>query len=170
MPLAIIRTPRLLLRPWVREDVDSLHVLWTAPEVRRYLWDDTVITREIVEQLMESSLRTASQSGIGYWTLHTGPPAAATEPITGFCGFRFIDDGQEIELMYGLRGEYWGKGLATEACVAVLDYLWRFTQFPRVYARTDLPNEKSVQVMLRLGMTRDLTADSGITYFLLRPA
>jgi [ribosomal protein S5]-alanine N-acetyltransferase len=165
-----MRTQRLLLRPWVREDVDSLHVLLIAPEVRRYLWDDIVITRETVEQLVESSLRTASESGIGYWTVHTRPPAAATAPIAGFCGFRFIDDGPEIELMYGLRGEYWGKGLATEACLAVLDYLWCSTQFPRVYARTDPPNEKSVQVMLRLGMTRDLTTETGITYFQLRPA
>jgi RimJ/RimL family protein N-acetyltransferase len=117
----------------------------------------------MVQQLVEPSLRTSSQSGIGYWTLHTGPPAAPGAPIAGFCGFRFIDDGPEIELMYGLRGEYWGKGLTTEACLAILDYLWRFTQFPRVYARNDPPNKRSVQVMLRLGMTRDLATDSGIT-------
>ena len=37
--LAVMRTERILLRPWTREDVDPLHALWTAPELRRYLWD-----------------------------------------------------------------------------------------------------------------------------------
>lgn len=165
-----MRTARLLLRPWVRDDVDALLALWTAPEMRRYLWDDTVIKRDVAEQLVESSLRSAVQAGIGYWAIHRSPPDAATAPIAGFCGFRFIDYGPEIELMYGLRGEHWGKGLITEACLGALDYLWHLTTFPRVYARTDPPNERSVQVMLRLGMTRDLTGCSGITFFLRRPA
>jgi RimJ/RimL family protein N-acetyltransferase len=49
LPLPIIRTQRLELSPWTHEDVDALHDLWTAPEVRRYLWDDKVIARELVE-------------------------------------------------------------------------------------------------------------------------
>jgi ribosomal-protein-alanine N-acetyltransferase len=90
-------------------------------------------------------------------------------PIAGFCGFRFIDAGPEIELMYGLRGEYWGKGLATEASFAALDYLWRSTAFQRVYARTDPPNVRSVQVMLRLGMKHESTTPQMIVYVLQRP-
>ena len=164
-----LRTARLLLRPWVAEDVDALHALWMAPEVRRWLWDDVVITRETAAQAVQSSLRTDSQCGIGCWAMHTCP-AEATSPIAGFCGFRFIDDGPEIELMYGLRGEYWGRGLATEACLGALAYLWQSTRFSRVHAQTDPPNERSVQVMLRLGMKRDLTAGSGIVYSLRRPA
>ena len=42
MPLEVMRTARILLRPYTREDVDRLRALWTAPEVRRYLWDDVV--------------------------------------------------------------------------------------------------------------------------------
>ena len=99
MPLTMVRTDRILLRPWTRDDV-------------------------------------------------------------GFCGFRFIDEGPEIELVYGLQAEHWGKGLATEACMAALDYLWRFTDYRQVYARTDPPNDKSVRVMLRLGMTHESTTCS----------
>jgi [ribosomal protein S5]-alanine N-acetyltransferase len=114
MSLTVVRTEHLLLRPWTREDVDALHALWTAPEVRRYLWDDAVITRGTAEQVVESHLVTAQKHGIGYWALHTPPPTSpAAVPMAGFCGFRFIGDGPEIELMYGLQPEYWGKGLAT---------------------------------------------------------
>jgi RimJ/RimL family protein N-acetyltransferase len=164
--LPAIPTRRLVLRPWRSEDVDALHELWTAPEVRRYLWDDIFIAREVAEQLVASHLETAVRHGIGYWVLHVAP---AGEPIAGFCGFRFIDDGPEIELMYGLKTDYWGKGFASEACLAAIEYLWRSTAFQLVYARTDPPNERSVRLMQRIGMTHESTSSSMITYVLRRP-
>ncbi len=162
MRLPLIQTERCTLRPWTREDVDARHALWAAPEVRRYLWDDAIISREAVEQIVDSHLVTAERHGIGYWTISL--PALA-----GFCGFRFIDDGPDIELMYGLRGEYRGQGFATEACLAAIEYLWRSTGFPRLYARTDPPNERSVRVMHRLGMTHEPVGPSLITCVLPRP-
>jgi [ribosomal protein S5]-alanine N-acetyltransferase len=170
MGLPVMRTQRLLLRPWTREDVDPLHALWTAPEVRRYLWDDVVITRETADQIVDSHLATADRHGIGYWALHVPPASSlAGAPIAGFCGFRFIGDGPEIELMYGLQAEYWGRGLATEACRSAIEYLWRSTEFHLVYARTDPPNKGSVRVMRRLGMTLVSTGASTVTYVLRRP-
>ena len=125
----------ILLRPWTRDDVDALHALWTTPELRRYLWDNTLITLDTAKQLVESHLAIANGCAIGYWALHIPPPISlSAAPIAGFCGFRFIDDGPEIELMYGLQAEHWGKGLATEACMAALDYLWRSSDYPQVYA------------------------------------
>jgi len=163
MPLPSIRTSRLLLRPWNRDDIDALYAFFTAAEVRRYLWDDIVIAREVVEKLVDAHLETAEKHGIGYWVLLL-PDATPQTPVAGFCGFRFIDDGPEIELMYGLRVEHWGQGLATEASLAALEYLWRATSFPRVYARTDPPNQKSVGVMLRLGMAHESTTPTMIAY------
>ena len=166
-----MRTGRVLLRPWTEQDVDALHALWTAAEVRRYLWDDLLITRDTAEQVVRSHLATTDHHGFGCWALHIPPQVPAAEaPISGFCGFRFIDDGPDIELLYGLSVEHWGKGLATEACVAALDYLWHSTNYQQVHARTDPPNDKSVQVMLRLGMTHELTTASMISYVLRRPA
>jgi len=168
MGLPMIRTERFVLRPWTREDVDALHRLWAMPEVRRYLWDDVIITRETAEQIVDSHMATAEDHAIGYWALLLPPPA---EPqIAGFCGFRFLDDGTDIELLYGLRSQYWGRGLATEACLASIEYLWRSTTFPALYARTDPPNERSVRVMRRLGMTPESTSGSLITYVLWRPS
>jgi len=165
-----IHTCRLLLRPWTSEDVDELHALWKAPEVRRFLWDDVVITRETAEKIVNTHLVSAADHGIGYWALHERLPASpAAEPIAGFCGFRFIEDSPEIELMFGLRAEYWGKGFATEASLAAIEYLWQSTGFARLYVRTDPPNERSVRVMHRLGMTHESTTASMVTYVLRRP-
>jgi ribosomal-protein-alanine N-acetyltransferase len=167
MALPVVLTERMLLRPWTREDVDALHALWTAPEVRRFLWDDMVIPREAAEQVVAAHLVTAEQYSFGYWSLHIPP---AREQLAGFCGFRFLEDSRDIELMYGLRGDYWARGYATEACIAALDYLWRATRFKRVFARTDPPNRRSIAVMLRLGMQHVATTENTITYMLLRPS
>jgi len=35
-----------LLEPHAIEPLDAAHALWTEAEVRRYLWDDEIITRE----------------------------------------------------------------------------------------------------------------------------
>ena len=170
MSLLLIRTDHVLLRSLRRDDIDAMHALWSAPEVRRYLWDEIVITREAAQQVVESHLATVDHFDIGFWALHIPPPMSPAEaPVAGFCGFRFIDDGPEIELLYALRGEHWGKGFATEACAAALAYLWRSTSYQRVYARTDPPNLRSVQVMLRLGMRHESTSASMITYLLRRP-
>lgn len=164
MSLPEIRTARLLLRPWNRGDIDTLHEFFTEPEVRRYLWDNTVIPRETVEEAVESHLETSGRDGIGYWTIET-----ASDRHAGFCGIRFIDGGPEIELMYGLRGRHWGNGFATEACRAVIEYLWNSTRFDAVHARTDPPNSASVEVMKRLGMEHAASTDSMIGYLLRRP-
>ncbi len=165
--LPVLETSRLILRPFAHEDVDALHALWMEPAVRQYLWDDVTISRDVAQQVFDSHLATVERHGIGYWCVYVAHESA---PVGGFCGFRFIDNGPEIELMYGLREELWGKGLATEACGAALTYLWWTTGFKQVYARTDPPNQRSVAVMLRLGMTHVSTTETMISYVLGRPA
>lgn len=65
MTLPVIETARLRLRPFKLDDVDALHRLWTEPEVRQYLWDGDVITRERVESLVNTSLTSFEDHGFG---------------------------------------------------------------------------------------------------------
>jgi thiamine-phosphate pyrophosphorylase len=158
--LPTLTTLRLKLRPWEMSDVDALHQMFTDPKVRKYLWDDLVIPRERVIEALESPL-----NDIGFWVIEEREGG----PIIGFCGFRFLEDASEIELLYALLPGHWGRGLATEASHAALDYLWRSTAFERVWARTDVPNAKSVAVMQRLGMRHDSSTAERISYVLDRP-
>ena len=167
MTLPVLRTPRLVLRPWTPDDVRELHAMWTTPDVRRYLWDDVEIPREAAEQVVDSHLATAERHAIGYWALDR---PEQRDHMIGFCGFRFIDEGSDVELMYGLLSDFWGSGFATEACRAAIDYFWSATNYDVLYARTDPPNVASVRVMKRLGMRHDSTTDTMITYVLCRPS
>jgi [ribosomal protein S5]-alanine N-acetyltransferase len=165
--LPALTTPRLLLRPWTEADIDVLHHLWTDVGVRRFLWENTVITHGRAAEAVRSMTGDGAPHGIGGWLIDLRESAATA----GFAGFRFMPDRSagEIELLYGLDPRFWGRGLATEASRALLRHLWRATSFNRVYARTDMPNAKSIEVMRRLGMKKESAADGMVVYALDRP-
>ena len=118
MGLPTLETERLILRPWSLDDIDALHQVWTDPQVRRYLWDDEVISRQRAAAAVEDGVAAANRNGVGLWCVLPKPAGA----LAGFCGFRYIDDAPDIELLYGLLPDYWGQGLATEAARAALAY------------------------------------------------
>jgi ribosomal-protein-alanine N-acetyltransferase len=140
-------TARTTLRPVAADDVQALHALWTDPGVRKYLWDDTIITRERAAEVVGASTEDFAAHGFGLWAVHE----TATGEWIGFCGFR-SSDANDVELLYGIWPRYWGQGLATEAARAVLSYAFLTLGVTGVVAATDVPNHASVQVLERLGM------------------
>jgi ribosomal-protein-alanine N-acetyltransferase len=141
-----IETARLRLRPVVQDDLDALHRLWIDAEVRRYLWDDEVISRERAQVEIDSSLASFESHGFGHWiVIHEEDHA----PI-GFCGLRPDEDHPEI--LFGLAPGYWGQGLALEAVRAVLRYGFEEKNLSRIVGKADLPNLRSFRVMEKAGM------------------
>lgn len=127
-----------------------MHALWTEPDVRRYLWDDVVIPVEQAREVLEAVERHFLDRRYGIWGVEDGE----TGGLIGFAGCRPWGTG-EPELLYGLRPAWWRRGLATEACHAVLTHVFETLGHPLVFAATDPPNHASVGVMERLGMTFD---------------
>jgi ribosomal-protein-alanine N-acetyltransferase len=148
-----LRTPRLDLRPMTTADLGAAHALWTDPDVRRYLCDDTVISTDQAREWLAISERDFAERRYGLWAVHARPAPAAA-PVIGFAGARQWPDGGP-EVMYGLLPAWWGKGLATEAADGVLAHLFETLGYQAVTAATDPPNGASVRVMERLGMMFD---------------
>ena len=154
-------TERLRLTPFNMAHLDALHALWTDPDVRRYLWDGEVISRERAAEVITDSERNFAERGYGFWAMMlrgefdaeagAGDGAEASE-LVGFCGYRVFEDSGEPELLYGVLPRYWGKGLVSEAGHAVIRDGFERNGFTRIIAATDTPNQSSVQVMRRLGM------------------
>ncbi|HEX8183557.1 MAG TPA: GNAT family N-acetyltransferase, partial [Blastocatellia bacterium] len=63
----VIETTRLRLRPFTPGDLDDLHRLWVDPAVRKYLWDDEVITREQAASVIDESCSLFDADGFGLW-------------------------------------------------------------------------------------------------------
>jgi ribosomal-protein-alanine N-acetyltransferase len=140
-------TARTTLRPVAPGDVPALHALWTDSAVRKYLWDDEVITRERAAEVVAASAADFEAHRFGLWAVRE----TTTGEWIGFCGFR-SSDANEVELLYGIWPRYWGQGLVTEAARAALSYAFLTLGVTEVVAATDVPNHASVRVLERLGM------------------
>jgi RimJ/RimL family protein N-acetyltransferase len=89
----------------------------------------------------------------------------AAGPLVGRCGLRHYavsgaDVGPDaIELLYAVRAEYWGRGLATEMARAVLRLAFEQLGLESVVAFTLPTNLASRRVMEKAGMRydRDIT-------------
>jgi RimJ/RimL family protein N-acetyltransferase len=143
-----IRTQRLRLRPACRADAPALHALWTEPQVRRFLWDDVVIPPERAAQVVEDSVASFAERGLGQWLVFEG----TADELAGFAGLRVLEATSDVELLYGLHPRCWGRGLATEAARAILRFGFAELRLSRIVAGTDEPNLASLRVIERLGM------------------
>lgn len=139
---------RLLLQPLAPSDLETLHALWSAPLVRKFLWDDIIIPVEAAQEVISASQQLFEQEGFGFWNILS----AKGKEHLGFCGLRFITETPDIEILYGLWPENWGKGYATEAATMVLRFGFEERKLERILAGADSPNVASLRVVERLGM------------------
>jgi ribosomal-protein-alanine N-acetyltransferase len=136
---ATLNTERLLLRPAIREDVESLARVSGAT------------TTERIIALVERSMVWWSDHGYGLWVLLD----PKTQELVGWCGLRPGSSARDPEVIYGLATSARGSGLATEAVRAVVAFAFGNPDVHSVWAATAPTNYASVAVMERVGMTFD---------------
>jgi len=146
-----LRTARLKLRPAMAGDADLLRDHWNRPEVRRFLWDDEPVAAETVDAALAQSDADFARAGHGLWIVETLDIVSETA-FVGFCGLRVVEGTDLVEVLYSLEPSQWGKGFATEAAGAALDYAFESLRLPRVVGGVDPPNRASHRVLERLGV------------------
>jgi ribosomal-protein-alanine N-acetyltransferase len=146
-----ITTTRLRLRPLSLEDLDPMLALWTGPGVRRFLFDDQIISRQQAEREIIDSIKRFGTLGCGLW----GAALRGDTRLVGFCGYRFFHQPPQLQLLYGVDPAHWSKGLATEAARAMIRFALEDLGFDRVIASADAPNAASLRVMEKAGMNFD---------------
>lgn len=141
-------TSRLALAPLGHGERDAFHSLCASPGVRRFLFDDEVLTRGRAAELVEESVRLARDEGTGLW----GARLHGASELIGFCGFWYFRDPPELELLFALAEPHWGRGLATEMAAAMLRHGFDTLGFTRTAGSTDAANVASARVMEKAGM------------------
>ena len=145
---AVLRTERLLLRPWTHSPADLARLtdLYGRDEVTRWLGGRPTITpAELVERWR---LVHELDARHGCWAidpLDGGPPAGTVllKPLPDGVG--------EVEVGWHLHPDSWGHGYATEAARAVIQRGFE-AGLPEVYAVVRPGTERSLAVCRRLGM------------------
>lgn len=149
-----LQTNRLRLTPLTDEHVDEMHTLSVDPDVRKYLFEDQIIPRSRVEEMIARSESCFAERGTGFFALYID---IENDPydgqFAGFCGLRVFEDGQDMELLLGINPRVWGRGIGGEAARAVLRDGFENGQLNHVIAAVDTPNQRSVRVLQKLGMS-----------------
>lgn len=65
-------------------------------------------------------------------------------------------------LGYAIGRKWWGRGLATEAVTAALRYACGTFSLERIWASTDVRNERSQRLLQRLGFERESVRRAGL--------
>jgi ribosomal-protein-alanine N-acetyltransferase len=78
--------------------------------------------------------------------------------LIGHCGFKFLENTQEIQLGYLLMKSYWGRGLGTEAASAALKYGFEVAEIEKIVAIAKPENVASRRVMEKVGMRYEKNA------------
>jgi len=145
----VIETNRLLLRTFTEDDAVLIYELNLDPDVIRYTHDpikDLVHAAEILEKVIIPQYALYNH---GRWAVHV----KATLEFLGWCGLKYLAELNEIDLGYRFKKEGWGKGYATEAAYASIQYGFEKIGLQRIVARAEIDNIGSWKVLEKCGMT-----------------
>jgi 3-dehydroquinate dehydratase/shikimate dehydrogenase len=151
--LAIIRTERLLLRPWLEKDLDPFTDLNSDPRVREYF--PSLLTKEESAREMNLAQTEIEEKGWGFWAA----ALLSTGEFIGMIGLHAVSKEKlsahftpAIEIGWRLAYDHWGKGYATEGAKAALAYGFSNVNLDEIVAFTALQNQRSRHVMEKIGM------------------
>ncbi|MGF1489186.1 MAG: GNAT family N-acetyltransferase [Prochloraceae cyanobacterium] len=155
-----IVTDRIQLSPLLTENVPEIYRIWTLPEVRKYLWDDRIVSFQETKEIVARSIKAFDRQEYGLWL------AKLKEDLTviGFCGYWPFFEPPQIQLIYGLDPNYWQQGLATEMARAMIKYGFDRYKFASIYAACDADNLASIALMKRIDMEFDKREEEVIFY------
>ena len=130
-------------------DLDALAAIWANSKVTRFLPSRGVpISRENAEKSLKSFVKHWQQRDYGIWAIIEN----FSSQMIGYCGLRYLDELDEVELLYGLAEAYWGKGITTQAAKAAIAYGFNVANLARIIAMALPDNFASIRVMEKAGL------------------
>ncbi|HTR84857.1 MAG TPA: GNAT family N-acetyltransferase [Reyranella sp.] len=145
--MAPLKTDRLRLRPLVPQDAAAYAAMRYHPEVARWLVPadgDPMMAANATIARFATSWR---ERGYAPWGVFR------EGRLIGQCGLNFVPEFDETEVLWALHPDAWGRGYATEAARAALEFGFRDVGLKLIFAITKPDNSASRAVMKRLGLT-----------------
>jgi RimJ/RimL family protein N-acetyltransferase len=145
-------TERLRLRAFQQDDLDAWAAIVGDEETARFVGG--------VRDRAEAWLRLAIY--LGHWELRGYGLWAVEERdsgrFVGRAGLWFPEEWPELEVGWTLSRDVWGRGYATEAGRAAVEWGRSELGLTRIASVISVGNTRSIAVAERLGMTFDRTA------------
>jgi len=145
-----IITSRLHLRAFTAADQDAIHVVYSDPEVMRYVGHGA--HRSMAETVRALRVYADILDAHGYSFLAVVEREGGL--VVGDAGLNPLGGrGPDVELGYTVARAAWGRGYATEVGRALVEHAFTTLGVPRVVAQVEPANAASRHVLEKLGMT-----------------
>lgn len=166
-----LETERLILRAQTLGDYPAIHAMWTDPAVTRFIGDGSPRSRE---EIWTKFLRKSGHwvlLGFGYWTVEEKTSGS----VVGEVGFGDFERDMkpsiagDAEIGWAFATRFHGKGFATEAAQAALD--WGDANFKdaSMCCIIDMGNAPSIRIAEKLGFKKtDIAQYHGAEVLLFR--
>jgi [ribosomal protein S5]-alanine N-acetyltransferase len=148
-PFPVLSTPRLILRALRTSDLDDLYEYASDPEIDQHVpWEHYQNIDEARENLNEF-LEEYEKDGLGAWDIEH----RAENKLIGIINISIPHRiNRRVELGYTISQAYWGKGYATEAVQAVIQFGFEKMKLVRIEAVVLPENLASARVLEKSGM------------------
>jgi RimJ/RimL family protein N-acetyltransferase len=141
-----LKTERLILREFVETDLDAYAEMCADPEVMRYIGGKP-LSRAEAWRNMAMVVGHWYLRGYGLWAVEE---RSSGETI-GRIGCWEPEGWPGLEVGWTLRRAFWGRGYATEAAKASVDYGFQNLAQSQIISLIDPNNHPSQRVAQRLG-------------------
>ena len=146
----VIDTGRLVLRRFTTDDLDAFYELGSRPEIIRYAQATPLASRQQALEFMKAApFHDYATYGYGRFACVW----KATGEVIGFSGVKYVPEIEDTELGYRFLPEYWGRGLATEAGAASIEFARSTLRLERLVAMVHPGNVASARVVTKLGFS-----------------
>ncbi|MBK1896721.1 GNAT family N-acetyltransferase [Chryseobacterium paridis] len=155
----------IIIREFVPQELSIFLSLFENKNVTSFLPRKT---HEEYIEMFEKALLFYKEGPLSRWGIFN----AENNDFIGMAVARiFVDNPEQTEIGYVLGENYWGKGVATIVCKALVEYCLSLSETKDVVAVTDLDNVGSQKVLAKNGFERVenlLREDEELAYFILQ--
>jgi RimJ/RimL family protein N-acetyltransferase len=147
-----IETERLILRPWRKDDFRPWHAIMKQPEVHEHFGSNPISAEDCWRRMM-AAVGGWQLNGFGTWAVELKADGRLVGNVGIFTAWRDLDPefGEQPEMGWIFSADTHGKGLASEACQAVIGWTEANLKPTALWAIIAPANEPSLKLAGKLG-------------------
>ncbi|HEY4629138.1 MAG TPA: GNAT family N-acetyltransferase [Flavobacterium sp.] len=149
----ILETDRLILREMLLSDAEALFEMDSNPKVHQYLWNKPLTDISEVYQYIKKVRNQYLENNIGRFVV----VLKESNELIGWAGLKYNTEivNNKVhfyDIGYRLNEKFWGKGYASEASFAWLEYGFMVMKINVMEAAAHTDNIASNRILQKIGL------------------